>query len=51
MIDRRALVLSGLASLAFAGRASAEDHPVMVVYKSPTCGCCTDWVDHLKGFA
>ena len=18
------------------------------VYKSPTCGCCTDWVDHLK---
>ncbi|MDO6822222.1 DUF411 domain-containing protein [Marinobacter sp. 1_MG-2023] len=18
------------------------------VYKSPTCGCCTDWVDHLE---
>jgi hypothetical protein len=18
------------------------------VFKSPTCGCCTDWVDHLK---
>ena len=20
----------------------------IVVYKSPTCGCCTAWVDHLK---
>jgi len=22
--------------------------PVMVVYKSPTCGCCTSWVTHVK---
>ena len=22
--------------------------PVVTVYKSPTCGCCNDWVDHLK---
>lgn len=22
--------------------------PVMVVYKSPTCGCCTAWVDHVR---
>ena len=21
--------------------------PVMTVYKSPTCGCCTAWIDHL----
>ncbi|MBA4151567.1 MAG: metal-binding protein [Acinetobacter sp.] len=20
----------------------------LVVYKSPTCGCCADWVDHLE---
>src|SRR5919108_2243453 len=20
----------------------------ITVYKSPTCGCCTKWVDHLK---
>ena len=20
----------------------------MTVYKSPTCGCCAKWVDHLK---
>ena len=22
--------------------------PTIVVYKTPTCGCCTVWVDHLK---
>lgn len=22
--------------------------PEIVVYKSPTCGCCTKWEDHLK---
>ena len=27
--------------------------PVMTVYKTPTCGCCKAWVDHVKenGFA
>ncbi len=27
--------------------ASAE-MPVVHVYKSPTCGCCTDWVTHME---
>ncbi len=22
--------------------------PVVTVYKTPTCGCCAKWVDHLK---
>ncbi len=22
--------------------------PEMVVYKSPTCGCCTKWVEHME---
>jgi hypothetical protein len=22
--------------------------PTVVVYKSPTCGCCSKWVDHMK---
>ncbi|MDZ4700357.1 MAG: DUF411 domain-containing protein [Rhodothermales bacterium] len=22
--------------------------PTMMVYKSPTCGCCSKWVDHLR---
>lgn len=32
---------------------SATDWPNAVVYKSPTCGCCTKWVEHLRanGFA
>ncbi len=23
------------------------DEPAMTVYKTPTCGCCQKWVDHL----
>ncbi len=37
-----------LAPIALAPAASAE--PVEVhVYKSPTCGCCEKWIDHLRG--
>jgi hypothetical protein len=30
--------------------AAAQDAPLptMLVYKSPTCGCCTAWVDHVR---
>jgi hypothetical protein len=27
---------------------AAPDAPVVDVYKSPTCGCCSKWIDHLK---
>lgn len=47
-MDRRTLLLSGLASVAFGGRAIAGEAPVMMVYKSPTCGCCGDWIDHVE---
>lgn len=30
------------------GRPHATSRPVMEVYKSPTCGCCKEWVDHVK---
>ncbi|MBQ0796215.1 hypothetical protein [Zhongshania sp.] len=26
----------------------ASGWPTAMVYKSPTCGCCTKWVDHLR---
>ncbi|PEN13359.1 CopG family transcriptional regulator [Longibacter salinarum] len=26
----------------------AESAPTMTVYSSPTCGCCSKWVDHLR---
>lgn len=36
------------AALSFA-LACAEDKPVEVtVYRSPTCGCCGKWIDHMK---
>jgi hypothetical protein len=34
-----------LAGVIVAGQTSL---PTVVVYKTPTCGCCTKWVDHLK---
>lgn len=28
--------------------AQREPAPTMEVYKSPTCGCCTKWVEHVR---
>ena len=28
--------------------ASTESSPAITVYKSPTCGCCSLWVEHLE---
>ncbi len=35
------------------GQLGAASPPKMTIYKSPTCGCCEKWVDHVKaaGFA
>jgi hypothetical protein len=27
---------------------SATEKPVITMWKSPTCGCCKDWADHLE---
>lgn len=27
---------------------AAEPLPELVVYKTPTCGCCTAWIDHVR---
>lgn len=37
-----------LATGLWAGAAVASGLPVVDVYKSPSCGCCNDWIDHLK---
>ena len=34
------------ASLIGAGALAGE--PLIQVYKTPTCGCCTEWVSHLR---
>ena len=42
-----------LAAFAAAAPLAAESKPEVLVYKSPTCGCCEKWVEHLRseGFA
>jgi len=44
----RSVVLALLAALAPAAPAAAEAPPAVHVYKTPKCGCCDAWVDHLK---
>ena len=48
----RAAVLAGGSTAlarALSAEASGAAKPVAVtVYKSPTCGCCTKWVEHLE---
>jgi hypothetical protein len=29
-------------------QAPANNLPVMVVHKTPTCGCCSNWIEHVK---
>lgn len=48
--------LAGGGVLAWAltgGDRAGSQAPEMVVYKTETCGCCDDWVDHVRegGFA
>ena len=44
----KTLVALLLLSLPFAGATLAGDSDEIVVYKSPTCGCCTGWVKYLE---
>jgi hypothetical protein len=51
-MNRRAWLAgaAGAAAAALSGRglsAMVLDGPEILVYKSPTCGCCSKWVDHL----
>ncbi len=51
--SRRHLLLGGLAALllpAWAGAQRKAPHqgPLVEVWKSPTCGCCKDWMNHLE---
>lgn len=51
-MKRRTFLLSG-AALGLIQPALANTSPVIKVLKSPTCGCCTAWVEHVRqaGFA
>jgi hypothetical protein len=49
---RRAVATLAMAfALAWAGTiwiAAQTARPQMTVYKSPTCGCCSKWVEHMQ---
>lgn len=47
---RRALMVGALAIglPRWAGAQFAEPAPLVEVWKSPTCGCCKDWIAHMQ---
>ncbi len=42
------VVLAVVAGFAFYHSGQAPAEVDIVVYKSPTCGCCSKWIDHLE---
>ncbi len=45
------VLVAGIGTSAHAqtqGAASADSVIEIVVHKSPTCGCCDNWIDHLR---
>jgi len=45
----RRYLLTGLLSVAALPMTSwAHEAPLIEVWKSPTCGCCNDWISHLR---
>ena len=42
------LAASTLVATSIFGVATAQQKPVIEVYESPLCGCCSQWVTHLE---
>ena len=47
-VQRFSSVLVAAMALTGAVVTAQGDQPTVLVYKTPTCGCCTKWVDHLQ---
>ncbi len=48
-MKKHMLALGLVATFGLNGQLQADEGLKDIhVYKSPTCGCCTDWVDHLE---
>ena len=41
-------VLLAAQSMSSAQQKPAAVKPLLTVYKTPTCGCCSKWVDHMR---
>lgn len=48
MTFQRRQLLGALALLPLVFQANAANAPLVEVWKSPTCGCCKDWIAHLE---
>jgi hypothetical protein len=49
MTTRRLFMLAAAASCAAAAfRVQAQAKPKVLVYKNPSCGCCGEWVKHMR---
>ena len=50
MIERRTLMRSAgaLLMLGLLPHARAQNVELVTVYKSPTCGCCGEWIKHVR---
>jgi hypothetical protein len=48
-MKRSLIVMVVLLSLGRSAQAIADDLPKMTVWKSPWCGCCSHWIDHMRG--
>ncbi len=49
--EAKGVFVALLLSVGFIAPVAAESQaalPTITVYKSATCGCCTEWVDHLR---
>ncbi|PWJ20198.1 DUF411 domain-containing protein [Jannaschia seohaensis] len=48
-MNRREFIVAGVAAAGLAGRTQAQTQsPRIEVYKSPTCGFCSAWVEHME---
>ena len=47
-LPRRRLLVATLGGLTLPAWAATRELPLVQVWKSPTCGCCSDWIEHLR---
>ena len=47
-MKKLAIMLAVLVSQGVTTYAIGEDLPKMTVWKSPWCGCCVNWVEHMR---